>query len=554
MSGGGLAFLLRRSAVGRVRFLGRRLRTVKGALSTGAMLLCLALVGSSAILRLLHPESFPRSAFDPAGVRLYGPAAILALTLVSLSAGRGLYFTPQEVDFLFPAPLGRRALLLYNVLSRLGMQVLSALWSSVFMLAYVPRPVNAVPAVLLIFVFMYVTAQLIAVASVAAEAWLPRVARRGLLAALAVAAVLGGVAVARGLPPGAGAGEIARAIARSPALWAASLPARPFAETFAAADDAHLALWSAASLAVIAAEIGLMMMLDVAWTERSLAVGRRIEARRRRVGGGGSGEWEGTAPRTKTRRVAVPELRFLGAGGALARRQLLELWRSPRSLVGVCVVAAIFVGITVGIPLAMGDRGSVPPEMARISLGFCLFFPLLATANLPFDFRRDVDRMAFLRSLPLAPLGVAVGEILPVVLAFVVLQVLIASLITFGTGSVPMRTYLGVLAVLVPVSWTSVAVDNLIFLLLPYRIPVRGQQDVQFMGKAMLVMMLKVLTLTIFALAAGAAAFAAMWLTDESWTVGVATAAVVVTLLCVPLTWLVARAFTAFDVARDVPG
>ncbi len=51
-------------------------------------------------------------------IRRFGPFGILLYCLIILftSAGeRAIYFTPTEVDFLFPAPFSRRALLWYKV-------------------------------------------------------------------------------------------------------------------------------------------------------------------------------------------------------------------------------------------------------------------------------------------------------------------------------------------------------------------------------------------------------------------------------------------------------
>ena len=45
--------------------------------------------------------------------------------------------TRRFAAFLFPAPIGRRQLLVYNVVSRLRIQALSALWMAAFALRYV---------------------------------------------------------------------------------------------------------------------------------------------------------------------------------------------------------------------------------------------------------------------------------------------------------------------------------------------------------------------------------------------------------------------------------
>src|SRR3954464_4077224 len=58
----------------------------------------------------------PRQAmpFDPDRVRRFGPLALLAFSVLTLALSSGervLLFQPAEIDFLFPGPFTRRALL-----------------------------------------------------------------------------------------------------------------------------------------------------------------------------------------------------------------------------------------------------------------------------------------------------------------------------------------------------------------------------------------------------------------------------------------------------------
>src|SRR5689334_649958 len=57
-----------------------------------------------------------RDAVDPAKVREYLPAALLLACAGALLApgDKALYFTPAEVNFLFPGPFSRRQLLGYK--------------------------------------------------------------------------------------------------------------------------------------------------------------------------------------------------------------------------------------------------------------------------------------------------------------------------------------------------------------------------------------------------------------------------------------------------------
>ena len=74
----------------------------------------------------------------------------------------------------------------------------------------------------------------------------------------------------------------------------------------------------------------------------------------------------------------------------------------------------------------------------------------------------------------------------------------------------------------------------------------------QFLGKALLLMVLKVVTLGVLAVAG----FAAWWgvrMLGGSMAAAIGAAAGVMFIPCIPLTWLVGRTFARFDLTRDAP-
>jgi hypothetical protein len=79
-----------------------------------------------------------------------------------------------------------------------------------------------------------------------------------------------------------------------------------------------------------------------------------------------------------------------------------------------------------------------------------------------------------------------------------------------------------------------------------------GRAGSQFLGKALLLIVLKALTLgVLFVLGAGAG-----WgvrLLTGSAAAAVAAAAVAMVIPSIPLTWLVGRSFARFDLTRDQP-
>jgi hypothetical protein len=543
----GLRLLALRLARGRVRLVARRMRTVRGAVGIGGTVLFLLCFGG---LQLWGAAQTDMRAGLPAPetMRTLVPALVTLLTLVAAVSERGLYFTPPETGFLFPAPIGRRELLLYNLLTRLGVQFFSGLWVSLFTVEYAPLPLAAFAAVMLGFAFMYVAAQALTLGATAAEAYLSPVARAVARTAVVAAVVAAAATATLSAAPGS-AGQRVRALLDSPAVRIVSLPARPLGELFAAATPGAALAWLAASLALLAATVGLVLSFDVAFTERSLAVGQRMQRRLSRVlsSGGGDGDM---APRAAPRfRLRAPRVPLPGRAGPLAWRQATELLRTPRALVGPLVFGAVWlVAMFGGMRAAAGDT-----ESGRSSvLATALLMPVVFGNPIPFDFRRDLDRLAYLRSLPLRPIAVAVGQLLPAATFFALFEMLVLLGAALLTGAVP-TAWLAAAAVLVlPVAWGAAAVENLLFLVLPYRVGPDGRAGAQFLGKALLLMVLKVLTLGVLA----AAGFAAWWgvrMLTGSQAAAIGAAAAAMFIPSIPLTWLVGRTFARFDLTRDAP-
>jgi ABC-type Na+ efflux pump permease subunit len=245
----------------------------------------------------------------------------------------------------------------------------------------------------------------------------------------------------------------------------------------------------------------------------------------------------------------MPGLRAFGGAGALAWRQLTELARTPRALLVPLLGATVWVGT---ILFAIRESGDPEPAVsAAMVIGVCLMLPVLFSGHVAFDFRRDLDRMDVLRSLPLSPVQVAAGQVLPVALVFMALQYLVV-IAAVSVGALQGLWLLGLALVIPPYAWATLAVENGLFLLMPYRVTPGDDQRMQFMGKVMLSMFLKAIVIGILAVAAGAAGWGVLQLTD-SYNVAIAVGCAVLALGCVPLTFMVGLAFIGFDIGRDTP-
>ena len=539
----GLRLLALRLARGRLRRIGRRMKTVRGALGVGATVLFLVGFAALQLWRAIDPEMRGGTP-SPESLRTFVPAIVTVLTVIAAVSERGLYFTPPEIGFLFPAPVGRRELLLYNLVTRLGVQVLSGLWVSVYTVLYAPLPLAGFAAVMLAFVFMYVAAQALALGATAAEAYLSPIARRLARTALVAGIVVVVASAAMGAAPGA-TGQRFRAVLDSPVVRAASIAARPLGELFAAETAGAAVLWGLASAAIVGIAVALVLSFDVAYTERSLAVGRRVQQRLSRMlstRGDGEGS-DGPPPRFRPR---APRLPLPGRAGPLAWRQLTELLRTPRAMLSPLVFGVVWlVAMFGGISASGGGSESIQSSV----LATALLMPVIFGNPLPFDFRRDLDRIAYLRSLPLRPTAVAVGQLFPAAVCFALFEVLVLLGAAALTGAVPAGWIVAAAVLTLPIAWCTAALENLLFLWMPYRVGPDGRAGAQFLGKALLLMLMKMVALGVLA-AAGFGTWWGLQLAGASAPVTIAAAALAMAVPCAPLTWLVGRTFARFDLTR----
>jgi len=160
------------------------------------------------------------------------------------------------------------------------------------------------------------------------------------------------------------------------------------------------------------------------------------------------------------RPVRVPQ-RLWGAG-SLAWRQMLGAFHYRTSLLISLIVPAVLS--CVALLKQQADLSLVAELVATLVF---YSFLLLPTA-LKFDFRRDVDRLGAIKALPISPAAVTLGQLATPVTISTLFQatVLLVAMIVrpFHPGLLAMA-----LIVLVPVNVLIFALENLIFMLYPYR-------------------------------------------------------------------------------------
>ncbi len=543
----GLVWLLRRSPLTFTRGLRRRFRGPKGiALAVGLGFVVIVILAPSVIDTFVSHRDVLETARR---ARLYGPLAMLLMTGMTLLAPAqrrgGLYFRPAEVGMLFPAPITRRELLLYHVLSRAQIQVLSGLWVTLFIVRYAPTWYGCLVGATLALLFLQLLSQAVALLTAAAGKRLAWPLRWGLLLAALGALVLGGMDAATAVRMDLGLEAAVAALRAHPAVAAMTAVFVPFIRTYAAASLGEAARWAAASAGLIVALVVVIGLLDVAYEEAALDVSRKVRRKLERMRSGG-GALAGLAP-TKAR-FSVPRLPFVGGAGPIAWRQTVEIVRNVRAVVTSLIFLLLWPAFMAGTILlsSRGEDGG-SEKMAAVLLPMLLVFSAVSTQNIGFDFRRDLDRIPFLRSLPISSLAVAAGQVAPSALLLALLQWITVSVVIVFTDILPVVVLPAILPALVPAAWAVLAIDNLLFLLIPHRIDPDDAGNVGFMGRMVLVMFLKFCALGLLGIVAVGIGAGAGFLLGRSLLVGVSVTLAIVVAADIALTWLVARAYNAFD-------
>ncbi len=522
------------------RFLGRNLRTVKGALTAllgfGAFALWVTSVVLTPTTRRLEAEQ----------ILLYGPEVLLLYCLANVlgsSGERAVYFSPGEVQFLFPGPFGRREVLAYKILSNLSVNGLAALMTAGIVQANARWFPAAYVGVLLAFLFMQLFGMAVNLIATTLGEQLYSRGRKLLFAALVLLAL---AALFRfGGPPSQWRPRDAfEAVARSEAWQKAMLPLSWFFKAFLASGPRELAEYGLLGLVVNLVLVGVVFALDAQYLESAAASSARIYARIQRRRGRSADGGEGGSRKA---RLSVPALPYWGGVGPIFWRQLTTAMRGlGRLLLVLAIIGAFVIG-------PMLSRTTADPEAPLPGLvgGLILWLTVFLTALAPFDFRGDVDRIAVLKTLPVPGWRLAVGQLLTPVLLFTLMQCGVLAAIATSTPHHP-EVMLACAAFTLPFNFLLFALENLLFLLFPTRLAAATPGDFQTMGRNVLFLLGKVLALGVVAVVAGIVGTVAALVVGSPWA-GAVAAWPVVAASGAALVPFIALAFQAFDVGRDTP-
>lgn len=500
----------------------------------------------------------------------YGEALVLTqvgltvlgfLTIVGSFSHRGVYLPKDETELCFTIPVTRADVVRYRLL----VNVLKSLFAGVlFGAGACVRLGNGwfgFLGVFVTFLTIPILGQALSLVLGDTENRLARLAKRlplqGMLRVLVILVVIGLVYLFTGDALGDLGGDRRGfsivEFAERPWVHALLLPTLPWARLVAAPDWHTFWPWFLFALGFWFVAFEVTARLRVDFRETSLATSADVAKRLARLRRGTYAPGQDTPK--KSLGWDVPWFAGRRAFGAIAwfkATTILRNARTPLLLAGIVILLVTVVGTGLS-----KKEGSAAQEVALLFPAF--LGTLYLSAGLRFDFRGELEIMDRVKTWPLRPSALFLAMILPQVALVTVLVVVavIAQCLWLGRGA----TYLPVVVLFQPLltlAWVSL--DNAVFLFSPVRYVPGEDSALQNMGRASLLMLLRVFVLGLVGfVSVGPGVMLYTLFEDEvanTKLLAVFGGAIAWVLLAACVAALVAvggRMLQRFDVARDKP-
>lgn len=470
---------------------------------------------------------------------LFAPLlALSCLLTAAMTPGLAIDFSRAETDFLFSGPFSRAGLLLYKFVGYATGAFVSALFISLVTHGEWLSWSAAFLGTFLTLVFLQLLSASMGLLGQTLAAPVHRRLRWGFMGL----GLLAGAGLAwQALLVDAGADVLAtlRAARNSAAGRVVFAPFEVYASVLFAESAPGLAVWTVLAAGLDALLLAGLIRLDAAYRETVEAAGRPVPR---------SFRWwhQGRLPieAAPAADIRIPLLPRWGGAGPLAWRQLTTAARSCRRTLFFLHLAAAFAGPALIVAVQNGLSASTAAAVVIVIGAIILPRVLL------FDFRGDLERLDYLKSLPFRPAAVVLGQAMtPALLSTSVHAVLLGGAFLAAPDD-QYRWVLGVaLPMIVPLGFFQYAVENLIFLWFPWRVVPMGRMDFEFFGRMLVEAGAKLAALLGCCLAAGLLATVVYVAAGGSLGLALASAWLFVLAVGGAVTWAAARRFQRLDVA-----
>lgn len=540
----------------RLRFMGwmRRLKlsmgTLKGILFTlFGILVGVMCLSSYLISALLAPSR--AETFDPDMVRRYGTLALLAYCVsivVFSSSERAITFSPPEINFLFAGPFTRRQLLGYKIVITLLSSLVGTLVMAIIFRRYAASFLAVFVALILATMFLQLFAILVALLAGIVGSLAYHRSRRVVLVVLGALVLIAVWQLGR-TEGGLNWDQAVATMEASPVFAALTWPFRVFLEIFTISQIwPDLFQWAVLGGLIDLVLLAAIFALDAQSLEIATGASERFYARLQRLRTGGVAAQWGSPGQVRFSLPSFPSWRGVGP---IAWRQLLTAVRGVKGLLFFfLMVCAMGLWPMLISGQETGDR---PDVGYGLSGGLIVMTFFVLPSMLTFDFRGDYDRMDVLKSLPIAPSALGLGQIVTPVLISSAIQLLLLVICQVLFERLE-TVLLAALCYLLPFNFLLYGLENILFLWFPTRNAPATAGDFQVLGKHLMLFWMKrliqMLVVGILALLGTLVYFS----TSGRWLPTLAICWVLLIGLDVALIPLIAMAFRGFDVSRETPG
>ena len=537
----GLTYLLKTRLRSRVRSWFRGLNSWKGRVGGVAGVLLLA-----GWLASVAASTNAKTPSNPESVVLITPVVMMLVALSNILFSKpdvGIVFPPAEVGLLFSAPIPRRQLLIYRILSQLAATLAVSILFSFFLWQHSTFWVTAFLTGFLAMWFLQLVQMAVAMSASLLQQNSFQKLRRWTVGVVFIA---GGWTVGSIFASASGnsLAEILIALRNNPIVSVVSWPLTPFGSLMAStALFPEAAGWLTVTVLFNVACTAGIVYTNCNFLERSLQASERLSARLKRVKSGtlGSSRSGGVY---RSRRI--PAGWRLGGIGPLAWKQLLAARRTAKGIVRMLIV----FGVAMTFPVLMSAQSL---DLSRHALSLLLVLSVVFLPQmLRMDFRGDVDRIELLRTLPFHDYAIVVGQLCAPVVVASALQWLVLGAVAIAEGS---WSHLFSLAAVfcVPLNILVYEIENFSFLLYPHRTPTAGIADIQSFVRHMFLTLVKMAAVVaVSSIVAFPAAFVFWWSAGSAVATASAAfaSALVGELLLLPM---VVFAYRRFDSGRVAP-
>ena len=469
------------------------------------------------------------------------PLGLFAAWLFTLFAATGpaLHFSENEINFLFAGPFSRSSLIVYKCCAYFAGAVLSAAIFTLLIPRWASTGLAAFSGSLLTLLFIQLSSAAFRMFGHAFEG--SRLMRAGQPAILVLLTAVSATMLYVTATTDRTVFDVLSGFRHS---WPGTILLAPFAmfaELFLARRlFPDLVVWAIPAIAINAALLPVIIALDGRTTDRSLSESRRFSSRWARMRQGASFWASDRNTGRSVRRSPV-----LGGIGPIVWRQTMNAVRNSGRVVVVFLVISMLTG-----PILESAGTTLK---ISVIVGILYFFiAFVMPRSLLCDFRGELGSMELYKALPIAPWRICAGQlVVPVLIASAIELVMIFSTLLFFERAAQVFL-IALMAFTLPSNLLLYGLENLLFLLFPAKLLPVGRVDFEFLGRSLVDFILKTIIIVTAAVAAGAAGFAALDATGQSYIWLAVTSWLVLTVIASLTVPLLAIAFRHFKVSQTV--